>query len=100
MTQLKDTKNWKITKTIPELVHQEQRILQRKLKPYGRRSGKTHKEQCGRPYKYLRNFVSGTNQNEEALQKQSVYLPTRWCTITHLEKNLIMVQRKLFLILG
>ena len=34
------------------------------------------------------------------MKKQSAYLSTRWCTIAHLEKNSIMVQIKLPLILG
>ena len=40
-----------------------------------------------RTYKYLRNSVSSTDQNEKAVQKRSVYLSTRWCTIAHLEKT-------------
>ena len=53
-----------------------------------------------RPDKSLGNSVSGTDQNEIEMKKRSVYLSTQWCTIAHLDKNSIMVQMKLPLILG
>ena len=119
MIQLKDTKNWEITQDHPRTGRPRTARTSKKIKAVRERiRKKPTKNNKGdgrklrnisifyafhsqkRPYKYLRNSVSGTDRNEIEMKKQSVYLSTRWCTIAHLEKNLIMVQIKLPLILG
>ena len=119
MIQLKDTKNWEITQDHPRTGRPRTARTSKKIKAARERiRKKPTKNNKGdgrklrnisifyafhsqkRPYKYLRNSVSGTDRNEIEMKKQSVYLSTRWCTIAHLKKNSIMVQIKLPLILG
>ena len=121
MIQLKDTKNLEITQDHPRTGRPRTartpkiiKAVRERIKRNPRRTIKGMAESLGlSPYSmlsivkkdpilyiYLGNSVSGTDRNEIEMKKQSFNLSTRWCTIAHLEKNSIMVEIKLPLVLG
>ena len=115
MIQLKDTKNWEITQDHPRTGQPRTARTPKKIKAVWerirrnpRRTIKGMAESLGiSPYFMLSivkkdpvNILEILSPALIEMKKRSIYLSTRWCTITHLKKNSIMVQRKLPLILG
>ena len=112
MIQLKDTKNWEITKDHlrtgrPRTARTPKKIkaVRERIRGNPRKTIKGMAESLGiSPYSMLSTVKKDPINILEILaliemKKRSVYLSTRWCTIT-LEKNSIMVQIKIPLILG
>ena len=114
MIQLKDTKNWEITKDHPRTgrprtarTPKKIKAVRERIRRNPRKTIKGMAESLGiSPYstlsivkKYPINMLEILFPALIEMKKRSVYLSTRWCTIA-LEKNSIMVQIKLPLILG
>ena len=114
MIQLKDTKNWEKTKDHPRTGRPRTARTPKKIKPVRerirrnpRKTIKGMAESLGiSTYSMLSivkkdpiNMLEILSPALIEMKKRSVYLSTRWCTIG-LEKNSIMVQIKLPLILG
>ena len=119
MMQLKDTKNWEITQDHPRTgrprtarTPKKIKAVREKIRRNPRTTIKGMAESLGIfPYSMLSivkkdpinilEILSRALVEMKSNWKNEVFnLSTRWCTIAHLEKNSIMVQIKLPLILG